>query len=338
MKKKISKIKLLGSALLSLALITGCSSSTNSAGEKEQPDYPTKPIEITTPSAAGGGVDLFSRAVADYLGKEWGQTITVVNKPGAAGVTGTQSVIKQGTTDGYSIMAHSVSTVSALMAGNPNLPFNVDDFKFIGTVTGDPLAWVVKADAPWNNMIEFGEWVKENPDKLTFATSGPTAVSTFGVVDWLDNIGGDFSKARLIVTGGAADSIPKVAGGHIVLSVQDLGAVSTMVKSGKLKILGVTGSERSDYFPDVPTLEEQGITGVTTRFWAGLSVPSATPDYVVEKWESSMEKMMEDPEFQEKLKSINSTGNFTNAADLTQQVRDEIAKFSEIAKKYDLIK
>jgi tripartite-type tricarboxylate transporter receptor subunit TctC len=331
---------LLAISLLAVSIVSGCASTTNTpaAAKKEEPKYPTKQIEVTVPFVAGGGTDIFTRAMADYLNKEWGQPVVVVNKPGAGGATGIQAVLKQGSKDGYSVVTHSVSAVSALMAGNNNLPFKMEDFQFVAKTTDDPLAYVVKADAPYKDLKEFNEWVKKNPDQLTYASNGPTAIATFGVIQWMDNIGADFSKAKLVVTNGSGDALPKVAGGHITLAVQGVSEVATLVKSGKLKILGLAAPKRSPYFPEVPTMEEQGVKGITASFWVGVSLPAGTPDYIVKKWENTMEKMQKDQTFLDKLKSISVQPVYQNSADFTKFVKDETAKFSEIVKQKGLLK
>ncbi|WP_199617073.1 tripartite tricarboxylate transporter substrate binding protein [Paenibacillus alkalitolerans] len=334
-------------ALLSLALLAstviGCASGgktggTAAAPANAEPEYPTKQIEVTVPFAAGGGTDLYARAMSEYLSKEWGQPLVVVNKPGAGGATATQAVLKQGTKDGYSVIVQSVSAVSGLIAGQKNLPFTIDDYQFIARTTNDPLAYIVKADAPWKDMKEFSEWAKNNTDQLTFASNGPTAIASFGVIQWMDSIGADYSKAKLVVTNGSADALPKVAGGHIILGVQGVSEASNLVKAGKLKILGIASDKRSPFFPDVPTLEEQGISGVTASFWVGVSMPAGVPDYAVKKWESSIQKMHEDSAFQDKLKSMNVQGIFQNSAEYKKHVEEEVARFVDIVKKKNLVK
>ncbi len=302
----------------------------NAGSQPEATDYPTKPIEIVIPFAAGGGTDLSARAMADYLSKEWGQSVNVVNKPGAGGATATVEVLSNGSKDGYSILTQSVSAVSALYAGNPDLPFKMEDLRYIARLAVDPLAYVVKADAPWKDLKEFSEWVKQNPDQLTFASNGKTAIATFGVIQWMDAIGADFSKAKLVATNGSGDALPKVAGGHIVLGVQGVSEAANLVKAGKLKILGIAAKERSPYFPDVPTLEEQGISGITVTQWYGISAPAAIPDAVVKKWESTVEKMLKDEAFLEKFKSISVQPGFLNSADFTNHVKEETAMMRSI--------
>jgi tripartite-type tricarboxylate transporter receptor subunit TctC len=341
MMKKKSVLSLATSLFVSATLLVGCSSGQPAAtgsseapkagAEQKEEAYPTKGIEIIVPFAAGGGTDLSARAAADYLSKEWGEPITVVNKPGASGATGTDAVLKQAKNDGYTVLVHNVSSTSALMGGKSDLTFTVDDFVFAGQIVEDPLAFVVKSDAPWQDLKEFADWVKNNPDQLTFTSSGPTAIATFGLVEFLDNVGGDFSKARMITTKGAADSVPKIAGGHAILAIQGVSEVSTMVKSGEVKIIGVVAKERSPYFPDVPTVEEQGLKPMNAKWWSGVSFPQGTPEHIVKKWEAALEKASQDPAFLDKMKSINAQGAYLNAADFAEAVKSETATYTDIA-------
>jgi tripartite-type tricarboxylate transporter receptor subunit TctC len=331
---------MLAAAVLAVSVISGCgasSSNGSTAAPKADPKYPTKPIQLVVPFGAGGGTDLVSRAVAEYLTKEWGQTVNVVNKPGAGGATGTQEVLK-GTADGYTALAHNGSSTEALLAGNSNLPFKIEDFKFVGTVVDQPFAYIVKGDSPFTSMKDFDDWVKQNPDKLTFGSTGITSVQTFSVIQWLDSIGVDYSKVHLVPNNGAGELLPQIAGGHVVLAVQDVTGAANLVKAGKLKILGVTSQNRSPLFPDVPTLDEQGVKGVSTHFWSGISVPSGTPDYIVSKWQSSIDKMLKDPAFLDKLKTLNAQGKYLNSADFANMVKSDMAAYVNIVKQKGLVK
>lgn len=332
MKKRKILVGLLTASFLVGSLLSGCGSAAPAAtaAKKEDPKYPIKPIDYIVPYAAGGGTDICARAVAEYVSKEWGQPVNVINKPGAGGATGVQEVLKQNKNDGYTVVATNVSSGSALMGGSTSLPFKFEDFSFFSQVVQDPLCFVVKEDAPWKDLKELSDWAKKNPDQLTYTSSGPTAIATYAVAEWLDSIGGDFSKARMVVTNGAADSIPKVAGGHVVLAVQSVGESANLVKAGKVKMIAVQAKKRSQYFQDVPTVEESGIK-MNAMWWTGVAGRAGTPDYVVKKWESTLEKMSKDPAFIEKLKKISAESSYLNAADFTNMVKTETEKYTKMA-------
>jgi len=297
------------------------------------PAYPDRQIEYVVPYSAGGGVDLVARAAADYLSKEWGQPIVVVNKAGGGGTVGAEYVLKQARNDGYTVLANNVSNTTMLSGGMSNPAVKIEDHTFTVRIAEGTLAFAVKADAPWNNFREFSDWVKAHPEELTWTSVGPAGFSAFGVAQWLEAIGADFQKTRMVVTKGASDSLPKVAGGHAVLAVHTIGEMNAMVQSGKVKILAVAGEKRSPFLPDIPTAEEQGITGLTVKWWTGVSLPVGTPPEVIKAWEEGVAKMVQDPAFAEKLKTMQVEPAYADSAQFTQDVRQETASFTELATK-----
>jgi tripartite-type tricarboxylate transporter receptor subunit TctC len=318
--------------------VTGCAGQggTSAVNQSPQPpstDYPARQIEYVVPYSAGGGVDLVARATAEYLSKEWGQPIVVVNKAGGGGMIGAEYALKQAKPDGYTVLAVNVSNTSMLAGGMANPAVKTEDQLFVSQIGEGALAFAVKADAPWENFREFNEWVKQNPEQLTWTTVGPAGFSAFGVAEWLEMIGVDYHKTRMIVTKGASESLPKVAGGHAVLAVHSIGEMNAMAQSGKVKILAVSGSKRSRFFPDVPTTEEEGVKGLTVKWWTGVSMPKGTPEYIVKKWESAIEKMVKDPAFVQKLEAIQVDPAYASSAEFIEHVRKETEYYTELGTK-----
>lgn len=329
--RKMGPLKFL-IVIMGLALVVaGCS-----AASKES-KYPSKQIEYVVPFAAGGGVDLVARAVAEYLGKEFGQTVTVVNKPGGGGAVGGEAALKQAKADGYTVLGNNNSSVTMMNAGMSKPPIKIEDHTFVARVVKDPLTFAVKSDAPWKDLKEFSEWVKQNPDQLTWTSVGPSGISAFAVAEWLDAIGVDFKKTRMVTTTGAADSLPKVAGGHAVLAVHSVNEVYSMATSGKLKVLAVNSDAPSPYFPDVPTAKDQGVT-MKAEWWTGISLPVGTPADVVKRWEEATDKMRNDQTFLDKLKNLHVEAAYLNSSDFTKLVADETKYFTELAIKTNIRK
>jgi tripartite-type tricarboxylate transporter receptor subunit TctC len=218
-----------------------------------------------------------------------------------------------------------------LEGGMANPPVKIADRTLMSRVILDPVAFAVKSDAPWKDMKEFSEWVKQNPDQLTWTSVGPAGTSAFAVADWMSAIGADYSKARMITTKGASDSIPKIAGGHAVLAAHTVAEMHAMAQAGKIRILGVVAPQRSPYLPNVPTLEEQGIKGVSVKWWTGVTVPAGTPQYVVEKWEQTLQKMGQDPVFLQKVKTLNMEVSYQNSQDFTEFVKGEAVYYTKLA-------
>ncbi|MGG4447520.1 tripartite tricarboxylate transporter substrate binding protein [Brevibacillus porteri] len=315
-------------SLLLAAVVSACGNQ----GTAESA-YPSKQVEYIVPYSAGGGVDLVARAAADYLSKQWGQPIIVVNKAGGGGAVGAEYALKQAKHDGYTALAVNVSNTTMLAAGMKTPPITNEDQVYSARIGKGTLAFAVKADAPWKDFAEFSAWVRANPEQLTWTSVGPAGFSAFGVAEWLDVIGADFSKTRMIVTKGASDSVPKVAGGHAILAVHTVGEIMPMLQAGKVKILAVSGDTRSPFLPDVPTAEEQGIQGLSVFWWTGVSFAKGTPESVIRKWEEAIAKMEKDPAFLQKLSEIQVEPAYAASEAFTKETQAETTYYLELATK-----
>jgi tripartite-type tricarboxylate transporter receptor subunit TctC len=318
-------------------ILAACSSNSTSkpastGGEDAKKiDYPTRQIELVVPFAAGGGVDLAARAVADYLSKEWSEPIVVTNKPGGGGIIGAQYALKEAKPDGYTVLVNNNSSTTMYEAGNSNPTLTIDDNKFASRVAQGSLAFGVKADAEWKDLKEFSEWVRKNPDKLTWASVGPAGFSAFGVAEWLKSIDVDFKKTSMVSSEGASDSTAKVAGGHVVLAVHTVGEMAALTEAGKLKLLAVSSEERSPLFPDVPTTKELEFDNLTVKWWTGLSFAPGTPGEIVKKWDEAVAKMQKDEAFIAELEKIKLEPAYLNSADFAKSVKDERDRFTKLA-------
>ena len=224
-----------------------------------------------------------------------------INRGG--GIVGRSALI-EAKPDGYTVLMNNNSSTTMYEAGTTKPILTSDDHLFAARVAKSPLVYAVKADAPWDDLKEMTEWVKENPEQLTWASVGPAGFSSFGVAEWLTAAGVDYKKTQMVSSEGASDSAAKVAGGHVMLAVHNAGEVYPLVEAGKLKVLAVQSSERSPLYPDVPTTEELGFDHLSVSWWTGISFPKGTPEEIVKKWEESLEKMTEDETFLKQLEKI----------------------------------
>ncbi|GEC89607.1 hypothetical protein BBR01nite_19380 [Brevibacillus brevis] len=319
-------------AVMMSLLLAAAVSACGNQGTVESA-YPSKQVEYIVPYSAGGGVDLVARAAADYLSKEWGQPIVVVNKAGGGGAVGAEYALKQAKNDGYTALAVNVSNTTMLAAGMKTPPITNEDQVYTARIGKGTLAFAVKADAPWKDFAEFSAWVRANPEQLTWTSVGPAGFSAFGVAEWLDVIRADFAKTRMIVTKGASDSVPKVAGGHAILAVHTVGEIMPMLQAGKVKILAVSGDTRSPFLPDIPTAEEQGIQGLSVFWWTGVSFAKGTPESVIRKWEEAIAKMEKDPAFLQKLSEIQVEPAYAASEAFTKETQAETTYYLELATK-----
>ena len=296
--------------------------------------YPTKAVELVVPFTAGGGTDLIARLVADHIGKKWNQPILVVNKPGGGGATGARAALKDSRPDGYTALMDIHTTSSMLIAAMQNAPLTLDDRKYAARLVRDPMVFAVKADAPWKGFKEFSEWVKANPEQLVWSSVGPAGPSRYTAYDWFTQIGVDPVKTKMVITPGAADSMTKLAGGHVVLAIHSVAEANAMLQAGKIRLLAVLSATRLKALPDVPTAEEQGvIKGVRVQWWAAVAFPTGTPDAIVKKWEGALAEMTRDPAFLAGAERINMNIDFLDSAATRAFVEKEVAGYTEMATK-----
>ena len=301
-------------------------------------EYPTRAIEYVVPAAAGGDTDMFARIIAPYVGKRFGHPVMVVNKPGGGTVVGAAYVLKQQKADGYTVLADIHTSYTMLIAGMVNPPVSLEDRVDVSRVAVYHLAYGVQADAPWKNLRELGEWVRANPEKLTWGSVGPAAISAFAVYDWLLSIGVDPTKTRMVPTLGGSDSIKKLAGGHIVLSVQGVGEFYPLWKGGKIRVLAVQADQRSPYMPDVSAAQEQGIKLHNIIKWSALTMRKGTPEYIIRKWEKILGEMVQDPAFKEKVESLQGHVAYLDAKAMRKFALEEIQYYSNLATKVGIRK
>src|SRR5574341_721888 len=314
------KVIVLGAALLLLSPLGA-----------EAQEYPTKPIEIVVPFTPGGGTDLIARLLADYMGKKWGQPMLVVNKPGGGGIIGARAALKDSRPDGYTVLI-DIHTTSSMHIGAWKTPqLTLADRKYAARIVRDPMVFAVKVDAPSKSFKELSEWVKAHPAELIWSSVGPSGPSRYTAFDWFAQIGVDPPKTKMVITDGAADSMTKLAGGHVVLAIQSVAEAKAMTEGGKIRLLAVLAPKRVAYIPNVPTAEEQGvIKGVSVSWWAGVSVPAATPDAVVRKWEAALAEMVKDPAFRAAADRQWMNLDYLNAGEMTAFVEKQAAYYTDI--------
>lgn len=258
-------------------------------------DYPTKPITLIVPWAAGGPADLVWRALAEPMGKILGQPVIVSNKPGGSGALGAV-LVKNAVPDGYTI-GH-VSTSAYLI--NPYLfdaGYELKDFTYIYDTVGFPLCLIVRADAPWKTYQEFIEYVKANPMKVRMGHTGANPIHTVAM-QWVAKKEG--LKFKEIIYKGDSPGLPALLGNHIDVFTS-AGALVIQVKAGQLRMLLSFTSKPLKGFENVPTFKD--VYGKIIDSTMGLVGPKGLPPEVVAKIEDAVRKSMGDANF---LKLVDS--------------------------------
>lgn len=257
--------------------------------------YPERKIEIVCPWSAGGGTDRTARFVANELQERLGVPVVVSNKTGGNGAVG-HSAAANARPDGYTIgnITMELSTISWL--GLTDVTYK--DFKPILQFNQDYAAVIVSADAPWDNVNELIEAIKEDPSAFTFSGSGAGSIWDLSRVGMLDTVGVDPKKVKWIPSKGAAPAITELLGGHIDVITCSYPEAAPQIEAGELKALAIMAPERNKQFPNVPTLKEEGVDW-SAGTWRGFAVPEGTPEEVVNVLYKKMKKVTESKEFKD---------------------------------------
>ncbi|HSE95804.1 MAG TPA: tripartite tricarboxylate transporter substrate binding protein [Methylomirabilota bacterium] len=260
-----------------------------------QEPFPTRPVTIVSPYPPGGAADLTARPFAPALERVLKQPVVVLNKPGAGGAVGTQSVAVA-KPDGYTIMltVFSISTIpEADRVAGRTPTFTRDQFVPIARLNADPTLLMVPTDAPWKTVKDLVEDAKKRPNAILYASAGNYTVSHMAIEVFMQAAG---IKLRHLPTTGGGPAMTAVLGGHATLSALSTGAVTPQVKAGKVRVLANSGAKRLEAFPDVPTLKELGYD-VEVYLWTGLFAPKDVPAPVLKTIRDAVRRAVQDDEF-----------------------------------------
>jgi tripartite-type tricarboxylate transporter receptor subunit TctC len=290
--------------------------------------YPSQPIRLIVPFAAGGGSDLLGRITGEGLSRVLGQPVMVENKPGAASTIGADLVLKA-KPDGYTLLFAASDTVSVVPAIKANMPYkSPDDFAFIAQVSGNAFYLAVKAGLPVHTLADFIAYAKANPGKLTIATSGLGSMPHMASELVARHAG---IEVKHVHFNGGGPSITAVMGGHVD-AVYGPPSIKSFVDSGNVRIIATTDKVRHPSFPDAPTLAEAGLPGLTVGLVYGVVASAQTPEPVLARLRQAADEMIKQPVTIERLKAI----GFEPADLVGDRFRDfvtqDLARWKDVAK------
>ncbi len=245
--------------------------------------YPTRPVRIVVPATPGGAIDLIARTLAEKLTASLGQSVVVENKPGASNNLGTDFVAKS-PPDGYTlvIVASSHATNKHMFKALPYDP--VKDFEPIVYTHVVPLLLALHPSVPAKNVPELVTWIKANPDKANYASSGPGSSLHMAAELFMAMTK---TKMQHVPYKGSSNAHPDVLSGRVVMIFDPVPAIRAHVKSGSLRGIAVTTTKRSSAFPELPTIAET-LPGYDASTWGGILAPAGTPKDVVAKLNASI--------------------------------------------------
>ena len=292
--------------------------------------YPNKPVKLIVPFPPGQATDIVGRLLADGLTKEWGQPVIVENKGNT--IVGMLDG-KKAPSDGYTITFGTSGTLGVNPSLYSKLQYGPKDFEMVNGVFIVPLMIVAHPSFPYNNVSELIAAAKKEPNKFNIGYAG-TGTS--------QHLTGELfkSSAKVEMTGvnykGSGPAMTDLLGGQIPLLVDSLASALPQVKAGKIKALAMTSAQRVPQLPDVPTVAEAGFPGFDGSGWGGLVVPAGTPPAVVAKISTDVQKLLRDPEFQQKIIDRGAIPDPRGAKEWSAFVDSEVIKWGDVIKKANL--
>ena len=303
---------------------------------RAQPAWPTKPVRIVVPFAAGGTTDILARALAPELQRAFGQPFVVDNKPGAGGNSGAAEVAKSAP-DGHTLLMGTVGTHAINVALYPKLPYDpARDFVPVTLVAGVPNVLVMNPAAAQkygiNSVADLIQALKAHPGQLNMASSGNgTSIHLSG--ELFKSLTGTYMVH--IPYRGSGPALMDLMGGTMDLMFDNLPSALPHIKAGKLKALAVTSATRSAALPEVPTIAEAGgpaLKGYEARSWFGLLAPAGTPMEVVNRLQQETARALATPALKERLLSQGATPGGISPAEFARFIEAETKKWAQVVK------
>ncbi|TFZ04149.1 tripartite tricarboxylate transporter substrate binding protein [Ramlibacter humi] len=288
--------------------------------------WPTKPVKVIVPYAAGGPADVYARFLAQRLGDQLGQPFVVDNRTGAGAVIGTDAAAKS-PADGYTLLVMSnTHTVNETLV--PNKPYNLmRDFAPVAPINSSDLLLVAHPSLGVATVQQLVKLAKEKPGKLNYASSGTGTPY---------HMAGELFKAMSgtsivhVPYKGSSAARTDVIGGQVDLMFDAVTTMAEHAKSGKVKAIATTGKKRSAVLPDVPTVDESGVPGYEATIWLGVLAPKGTPAAIVTKLNEAITKIVSAPDVQKAWEQQGAVPMTMTPAQFEKYMQDDIAKWAKV--------
>ena len=306
--------------------------TSGTAHAQEDPrNYPSKPVRIVIGLAAGGGIDVIARIVAQKMSESMGQPVLVENKPGASGIIAAEFVAKAAP-DGYTLSIAPSGPMVFNQVMFTKLPYSsVKDYIPVGMVANFPLIAVVNAATPVKTMRELADYAKANPARANYAAS----TAAFQLTTELFNIHAG-TALQNITYKGTNESVASVIAGDVLVTIADSGPASAAIRGGKVRGLAVTAPKRMAAFPDLPTMAEAGFPQLDVQLWGGLFAPAGTPAAIVKKLEDELSKALTSPDVAQRFNTLTVNAGGATGVELGAQMAAEIARWKDVAQKANI--
>src|SRR5712691_5156176 len=263
--------------------------------------YPERPVKLVVALAPGGPADTAARVFAPYFSEQLGQSVVIENRTGASSVIGTEAVVRAAP-DGYTLLFGSSSSFAVNPAVMKNLRFDIQqDLKLIGLVSYTPHVLVVRASLPVNTLGDLVALARQQPGKLTYASSGAGGAIHLASELFKREAGVDLVH---VPYRGGGPAVIGLLTGDVDVFINDASTTVENVRSGKLRALALAWSKRSGLLPEVPTFAELGFPGVVSSSWFGLAAPAETPADVIRRLADAMPQVFASQGYQARLEKL----------------------------------
>jgi tripartite-type tricarboxylate transporter receptor subunit TctC len=298
-----------------------------------QQDYPSKPIRVVVPFPPGGATDLITRRIGERLTQRWGQPVVVENKPGANTIIGTETVYRA-EPDGYTLLMTSPAGLVQLPPLYPKLPYDPGrDFLPLTQIAEVPTALVVPVESPAKDVKELAAYLKANPGKTSYGSLGLGSTLHIYGEAFKRQVGAD--TVHVPYKGDAPAMTDLVAGRVQYLFNNPVSAIG-FAKGGKVRILGVTGTQRLPAIPDVPTMAQAGFPGFEVVGWFAFFVHGKTPRPIVEKLHDALSEIIRDPEMSAFLRERGTLPTGIGLEEFARKVAEERRTWARLIKENDI--
>jgi tripartite-type tricarboxylate transporter receptor subunit TctC len=314
-----------GAALLGLACLLGVLAERTPTHAQ---DYPNRSVTLVVPYAAGGGLDVLARMLAQKLTDRLGKPFVVDNRPGAGTVIGANSVVKA-TPDGYTIMLGTSSAFAINVTLHKNLPYDPGkDFVPIALVSNAPFLLLVNPSQPVHSVADLIALAKSKPGQLSYGSAGPGSPQHLSM-ELLKSMTG--INVVHIPYRGDNPAVTDLVAGHIPMQFAEPTPVLPLLRSGKLRALGVSAPTRITSAPDIPPLAEAGVPGFDFVSWQMIVAPSATPRDIVDKLHAEVKAVLDLPDIKaEFTRTGRISVGYPTVEELQQFVRSEIVRLGKV--------
>ncbi|HEY1226548.1 MAG TPA: tripartite tricarboxylate transporter substrate binding protein [Ramlibacter sp.] len=310
-----------------LAALTGVALLAVALPGAQAQSWPTRGLKIVVPFAPGGSTDIFARLVGDRLATALGQPVVVENRPGAGGNIGADAVAKA-PADGYTLLMATTGVMAINNAMYKSMSYDAEkDLKPVVYIASITNVLIVPVDSPLKSVGDVISAAKAAPGKLSFASSGSGA-STHMSAELFRLMTG--TELLHIPYKGSGQAMPDVISGRVSMMFENMPGAVGHIKAGKVRVLGVTGLQRTPALPDVKTIAESGVPGYESLSWSGIAAPAATPPEVVARLNREINAILANPEMKQKLAEQGAEAVGGTPEAFAEHIRRERQKWTKV--------